>query len=147
MVHALAEVWRVLRLGGYLIDLRPIASESPVEVMTSTKVSLAGRLDPTLKIPGDRASDKAIRKVVERGWFIEEMATTFQLAYYWKNVGEMAAYIKENWANSTVLPDPVRSEADGLAHLAIGPVQIRVQRTMHLARYRKLAVVDGENWL
>jgi len=142
MVHALAEVWRVLRADGHLIDLRPIAAQWPVEVVTATEASLAGWLDTTPKIPGDRTSDRAISEVVERGWFKEESATTFPFAYYWQTVEEMQAYLKVNWADSAVLPDPVRIEARRLAHLAGRPVQIRIQQTIHLARYRKVAVAE-----
>ena len=139
MVHALAEVWRILRPGGHLIDLRPIASESPVEVVTGAGTSLAGWLDTTPKVPSDKASDKAIIEAIKHGWFTEESATTFQYAYYWETVKEMHTFLEENW-NSAVLPDSVQTEADRLAYRLPGPVQIRVQRTMHLARYRKLTV-------
>ena len=34
MGHALKEIWRVLTPGGSLIDLRPLAARSPVQVVT-----------------------------------------------------------------------------------------------------------------
>lgn len=113
--------------------------------MTATEASLAGWLDTTPKISGDRTSDRAISEAVERGWFEEENATTFPFAYYWQTVEDMQAYLEANWPNSAILPDPVRIEASRLAHLAARPVQVRIQQTIHLARYRKVAVAGEEH--
>lgn len=145
MVHALVETWRVLRPGGQLIDLRPLASEWLVEVVGKDGVTLAGRIDQSPWTPNVVAANQAIAEVVERGWFTKKNRATFQYNYYWDTVEEMQTYVEANWTTVAVLPDSVRAKAGHLASLATGPVQIRVQRTMHLACYRKVAVASREN--
>ncbi len=138
-VHALAETWRVLRVAGQLIDLRPLTSGWLVEVVGEDEATLAGRLDDTPRVGHNIASDKAVAEAVERGWFKKGSREFFQYNYYWDTVEEMREYIEVNWSSAAVLPDPVRAEVSRLAQLYLGSEQIRVQRTMLLASYRKLA--------
>lgn len=77
MVHALAESWRILRVYGQLIDLRLLTSGWLVEVVGEGEAMLAGRLDDTLRVCHNIASDKATAEVVERGWFRQESREFF----------------------------------------------------------------------
>ncbi len=144
MGHALTETWRILRPGGQLIDLRPLASEWLVEVVTQDGVTLAGRIDQSPWTPNVVAADQAIAEAVERGWFTKKSRATFQYNYYWDTAEEMQTYIEANWASVATLPDSVRAKASHLISLAAGPVQIRVQRTMLVASYYKLAAGPNE---
>jgi hypothetical protein len=139
MVHALAESWRVLKVGGRLIDLRPYSSGWPVEIVNRDTQRLAGPLDDSLGSGVDSASDNAVLEAVQSGWFEKEDEGSFEYAYYWDSVDEMREFVKENWRKSATVPDSVLSEARRLVPLMGEHVQIRIRRTMLIASYRKLA--------
>src|SRR4051795_8515819 len=100
MVHALAECWRVLTLGGLLIDLRPFAGNWPLEVVAGPGrpggyppgIWPAGTLDDAQERPDDEAANAALAHAVRAGWFVKEHATTFEYAWYWDSLAELAAY-------------------------------------------------------
>lgn len=139
MVHALAECWRVLRVGGKLIDLRPHGSVWPVEIVSRDTRILAGQLDDKLGTSDDIASDIAVSEAVRRRWFEKENEEFFEYAYYWDTVDEMNSFIEVEWSDLAAVPDNVLSETRRLVQLTGERVQIRVRRTMLIASYRKLA--------
>lgn len=139
MVHALMESWRVVRVGGRLLDLRPLASGWPVEIVSQDAEMLAGRLDDKKRIGEDTASNNAVSEAVQRGWFKKESEDIFEYAYYWDTVEEMIEYVGADWWNSAIVPENVMAEAHRLVHLAGGQAEIRIRRSMVLASYRKLA--------
>jgi hypothetical protein len=138
MVHALGECWRVLRVGGRLIDLRPHVSGWPVEIVSPDTRILVGQLDDKAGISDDIASDVAVSEAVHRGWFERENEGFFEYAYYWDTVDEMNAYIETEWSNLVAVQGNVLSEARRLVQLTSEPVQIRIRRTMLIGSYRKL---------
>jgi hypothetical protein len=137
MVHALFEAWRVLRVAGRLVDLRPAALNWSVEVVTPAGATTAGQLDYSPFLPTEAAANAAIAEIIETGRFEPESEVLFQYNYYWDSVDGMADYIAEKWSDSAILPDSVRTEAGRLRQRSPVPVQLRVIRTMHLASYRK----------
>ena len=138
MVHALAESWRVVRYGGRMIDLRPLASGWPLEIVSPDTEILAGRLDDNKRIRVDVASNNAISAAIQRGWFTKESEDLFEYAYYWDTVEEMMAYVEADWGNAAVVPNDVAVEAHRLVDIAGDRVEIRIRRTMVIASYRKL---------
>ena len=88
MVHALAESWRVLKVGGRLIDLRPYSSGWPLEIVHRDTEMLAGPLDDKMGVSVDVASDNAVLEAVQRGWFEKEHEGSFEYAweYQWDEV-------------------------------------------------------------
>lgn len=137
MVHALAESWRILRSGGRLIDLRPMASGWPVEIVGPGIEKLAGRLDDGKRIRVDDASNDAVLEAVQRGWLKKESEDYFDYAYYWETVEEMVEYVEADWCNAATIPDNVLAEAHRLVDVAGEEVEIRIRRAMVIARYRK----------
>jgi hypothetical protein len=139
MVHALAESWRVLQVGGRLIDLRPYSSGWPVEIVSRDRQMLAGLLDDTIGLGVDTASDNAVLEAVQRGWFEKENEGSFEFTYYWDSVDEMDEFVKAKWCDSATVPDSILSETRRLVQLTGEQVQVRIRRTMLIASYRKLA--------
>lgn len=137
MVHALEEIWRVLAPGGVMIDLRPFAEHSPVEVVADGQVTLAGRLDEPQTDPDDLAANEALAHVARAGIFRCERRAAFDLCYYWDTPAEMKAYIDSEWAIAR-LPEDVFAEADRLAVSAGESARVRVRRNMIISRWRKM---------
>ena len=64
MVHALLEGWRVLACEGKLIDLRPVHSNPPIELMTAGSHFVPGHVIDEAGALDDMAANKAMDEVV-----------------------------------------------------------------------------------
>jgi hypothetical protein len=138
MVHALQETWRVLTAEGNMIDLRPLAGESRVEVLVGDEVLSAGLVDESGDEPDDIAANKALAHLVSEGRFILEQQAFFDYALYWDTPDEMKAYVEARWTKSR-LPDEVLAKTRRLAAGHSPATKIRLRRRMIIARYRKQA--------
>ena len=134
MVHALDEIYRVLAPGGLLLDLRPVSGDTPLEIVRTGVVELAGHFDESSDHPDDVAANNAIARAVRRGQFVRERDGQFRFAYYWDSVDEMRAYVKDRWTASR-LPGGVSRKARRL--MAPGDGKVRARVRMSITRLRK----------
>src|SRR5689334_10752359 len=152
MVHALRECWRVLRVGGLLIDLRPFAGNWPLEVVIRPQVPggegldvwLAGTLDDSQERPADVAANAAMAQAVRAGWFRSERATTFEYIWYWDTLAELEAYIADRWATVMRIPVQTRQEASRLLASAGPDARLRLRRGMLIGSYRRAAEPNAQ---
>ena len=135
MVHALKEIWRVLILSGYLIDLRPYTHQRPIELVTPNEVFPIGFIDSSAGIPDDVAANSAIEHAVTTGLFAREQSTTFEYCTYWDSVDELRAYIHRS-KKSTILPETL-AKAETLASYSQSNAQLRSRRDIIITRYQK----------
>ena len=141
MVHALdalKEAWRNLVPDGILVDLIPYNPELPLEIVTDQQCWSAGALDSSASLGRSLAAQEALEQIVDEGWFSRERETTFPTYRYWDTVDEMETYYAED-DSSVVLPGGVLAEARRLVEQSARAAKPRVQRTMIIGRYRKLA--------
>lgn len=138
MVHALEEVRRVLVPSGWMLDLRPVSAQWPLHIISAEGVWAAGIVDGSPFMTDEAAANSAIATAQERKLFHQERRGLFEIAYYWPNLEEMEAYAADAWTNSAVLPEATLSAARSLVRSATGPTEVRVRRTMEIARYRRL---------
>ena len=109
MVHALDEIHRLLRSDGTLVDIRPYAEPSIVEVISGDQTLFA---EPKREHDheGVVASDRAMDEVLARKAFSVERAQEFEFFSY----GSSAAEIREFWDRYNDY-DPEPKENDQLA--------------------------------
>jgi hypothetical protein len=130
MVHALAEIRRVLAPNGILIDIRPFADHWPVEVASSRGFKAVGRVDDLPEqVNVDVASNEAMTEVESRGWFIREQAEFFSFLYSWDTPSEMEEYVAEDWTDFARLSDDAKeaTRSAWASSDADARVQIRVK--------------------
>lgn len=139
MVHALTEIWRVLIPGQSLIDLRPLAGQSRVEIIAGEQVLFAGLVDETDDKQDDLAADSAIAQVIEEGRFSQVHKAFFDYATYWDTVDKMKAYAEARWTNS-YLPDAVLAKTRQFMADSTPTARLRIRRKLMIARYRKQAL-------
>ena len=137
MVHALREACRVLRPGGLLIDLRPIVSHPPVDVLGGGQVAPAGRLDDSSDAADAAACERTLRLAVEQRWLQPHETDAFGYSMYWDTLEQMLEYVTANWGEVQV-PEDVVVRAQQLADVAVRPVRVRVRLTMSIAGYVKI---------
>src|SRR5262245_51870770 len=111
MVHALRQIWRVLVPRGWLLDVRPLSTNAPLEVVAGSKVWLAGRVDESTGLPDDHATNQSLQTVVREGWFVSEDQARFDYAWYWDTLDQLRTHIAEKWSTSMQLPAAVEAEA------------------------------------
>src|SRR5215213_785664 len=126
MVHALAEIRRVLVPRGILIDIRPLSDRWSVEVVSAGGVSQTGRVDDfAQQLNADQASNQAMNEVESRGWFRREQEDFFLFFYSWDTPSEMEEFISDDWSDFIGLSEEARQATRSA--WAIGEADSRVQ--------------------
>ena len=74
---------------GWLLDVRPLSANAPLEVVAGSQVWLAGRVDESAGLPDDHAANESLRRMVREGWFIRERQARFDYAWYWDTLDEL----------------------------------------------------------
>jgi hypothetical protein len=133
MVHALKEIWRVLAPGGILLDLRPVSTGWPVEVVAGERVVRVGALDDSLAMTDDLAANRAVEQVVHDGWFSRERQGTFTYDWYWDSLDELREHVEERW-HPIALPDTVYAQGQRVA-ARVESASFRVRVHMIIGRY------------
>jgi SAM-dependent methyltransferase len=138
MVHALEEIRRSLVPGGILLDLRPLANQWPVEIVTRGEKRVMGRLTDLPTGPADdEASNQAIEEAARRGWYIQEKERIFSAYLYWDDPDEMAAYMAERWSDFVQLEEATLRAATSAWTIADEEKRVRIRMKMLLTRWRK----------
>ena len=139
MVNALRETWRVLAANGMLVDLRPLSSKCPIEVVTPKEAIQIGEVDAYGAAEDDAAADSATRQAVEDGWYAPLGDTHFLFDFYWDTVSEMASFMEGSMRMKVVTPS--YSELEKISRElntgAENRTRLRCRRSMMLAVYRK----------
>ncbi len=137
MVHALQEAWRVLRLGGALVDLRPLSKDIWVEIETQPGRFLqVGELDESEWLADDRESHRAVQRAVRKRLFRFVERRPFEFRWYFESLDEMVEYAAEQWEDR-VDDRTLSRTGERLAGLP-SSVKLCVRKPMHLAIYRKV---------
>lgn len=139
MVHALAEVRRVLKPGGVLIDLRPLAENWPVEVVSRRERVTAGRIaDSAEDLENDAAANRSFIAASESDWYQRDKEETFPFNYYWDSPEQMLQYVKEEWGDFATVDDEVAKRARSIWAVADADARVRIQLHMLISRCRRL---------
>jgi len=140
MVHALREIWRVLRHDGVLIDLRPISDRWPVEVLSSRNIQETGRVQGLpASLADDQAANQSMRQAAEKGWFAKEQEEFFHYDYSWDSPNEMEEYIAEEWEDFIGLDEETRRATRSMWATADADARVRIHAKIMIARWRRQA--------
>jgi len=138
MVHALSEIRRVLVPNGILIDLRPILSRWPVEVVSARKVRETGRIQGLpLGLADDEAANRSIAEAEGIGWFKREAEEFFPYYYSWDSPSEMEEWIIDEWHDFIELDEESRQATRSVWALGDAEAAVRVAVNMLITRWRK----------
>ena len=138
-MHALDEVRRVLAPDGILIDLRPLADNWRVEVVSLREVKRTGRVeDLPVQTNGDVAANAAIQAAEKRGWFKREQDELFPFFYSWDTPSEMEEFVDDDWSDFVGMEENTRRATRSAWAVADGDSRVRVRVEVLIARWRKL---------
>ena len=139
MVHALEEIRRVLAPDGTLIDLRPLADNWRVEVVSLREVKRTGRVeDLPEQTGGDLAANTAMQEVEKRGWFKREQDELFPFFYSWDTPSEMEEFVDDDWQDFVGLDEDTRRATRAAWAVADGDSRVRVRVEIWIAKWRKI---------
>jgi hypothetical protein len=138
MVHALQEIWRTLKPGALLLDLRPFLPFGPLELVVGGEAQTLGRLDEAPYDPGDPAADEALAEIMRRGFFTLEETGSFHYAGYWDAVSELREYL-EDWQDVARLPRRLAGQAHKALRQSGRRGRLRLKTYMIFNRMRRVA--------
>jgi len=138
MVHALHEIHRLLAPNGILIDLRPLADNWPVEVVSNREIRKAGRVDDMpVGLADDQAANESIAHVAAEKLFIHEQEEFFSFFYYWDSPKEMQQFIEEEWDDWASIDEAVWKNVRSMWAVADADARLRIRLKMLITRWRK----------
>lgn len=137
MVHALSEIRRVLVMDGIMIDLRPVSSRWPIEVISARGVRGIGHLqdhDPCIK--DDEAANRSMTRAEQQGWFIREAEDFFPMIYSWDTPSEMEKWIETEWSDSILLDEESKQATRSAWATADADARVQIKANMLITRWR-----------
>jgi SAM-dependent methyltransferase len=139
MVHALEEIRRVLVPDGVLIDVRPLADNWRVDVVSLREIRRTGRVeDLPAQTNGDLASNEAMKEVEKRGWFRREQDELFPFFYSWDTPSEMEEFVDDDWSDFVGMEEDTRRATRAAWAVADADSRVRVRVEIWIARWRKM---------
>ena len=138
MVHALSEIRRVLLPDGILIDLRPVLSNWPIEVVSAREIQGTGRIqDLPLGVADDNAANQSSAWAEQNGWFRREEEEFFPFYYSWDSPSEMEEWIIDEWEGFIQLDEESKRATRSTWALGDADSTVRVGVKMLITRWKK----------
>jgi len=139
MVHALSEIRRVLTPNGILIDLRPLADNWRVEIVSLREIIKTGRVvDLPEQTNGDVASNETMQEVDKRGWFKREQEELFSFVYSWDTPSEMEEFVADDWGDFIELEEDTKRATRSAWAVADGDSRVRIRMNVLIASWKKI---------
>lgn len=145
MVHALEEIHRLLKPGGFLIDIHPVAEHSSVEIHQNGKIDLVGQLEVRQWCVDFQEADKALDEIIQRGIFTIEQKGMFETSTYYDSAKEMGTAFKQSIQKYDREAEPIKDEVSHVEVLAArteelmrskGGAQLLLRERDHISRLR-----------
>ncbi len=138
MVHALGEIHRVLKPGGFLLDVRPLETNWPVEVAGGKEHLEVGRMTSLpAAVADDEAAERAMTEAAARDWFHKEAQESIAYFYYWDRPSEMKEFVETEWEALDKLEEGVFLAARSAWASAGAEARVRVRVSIQIARWKK----------
>jgi hypothetical protein len=138
MVHALSEIRRVLLPHRILIDLRPVLSSWPIEVVSAREIQETGRIqDLPLGLADDNAANQSSAWAEQNGWFRREKEEFFPFYYLWDSPSEMEEWITDEWEGFIQLDEESKRATRSAWAVGDADSAVRVGVKMLITRWRK----------
>lgn len=138
MVHALSEIRRVLVPNGILIDLRPILSNWPIEVVSTREIRATGHVqDLPLGLGDDEAANRSIAQAEQNRWFAREAEEFFPFCYTWDSPSAVEEWITDEWHDFIQLEEESKQATRSAWALGDADATIRVKGKILITRWKK----------
>jgi len=136
MVHALSEVWRALKTGGRLIDLRPTMRNRSVELALGGATLFIGEIDSSHTFSDHVDANEALDAALADGVFRREHWATFSIVSDLDTLADLRDF--QGNLRRSVMPESLFERIAALTADVETEFLIRIRREMLIASYRKL---------
>jgi hypothetical protein len=145
MVHALSEIRRILVPNGVLIDLRPMLSSWPIEVVSAREIRETGHIqDLPLGLADDHAANGSIAQAERNGWFTRQTEEFFPFYYSWDSPSEMEKWIADEWEDFIQLDEESKRATRSAWTIGDADSIVRVKVKMLITSWKKEISGDDE---
>lgn len=151
MVHALAQIHRVLRRGGVVADLRPDRFASPRQPQPKLpeiywaslrQERFKGVLDKAPRnLRKHRAATLTMQRAIQWGLFRLEGTETFPFRYHFRSLGVFERFLRTVWKESFVQPSVYRRLQRAQRRSPTGHVVVIEPLRLNVLRKRNLSPV------
>ena len=107
MVHALEQVYELLKNGGHLIDIHPSEEKVAFIYPMDDGEYFIGHMEETDDYIEYRQADEALQAVLARGLFQVENVAEFTFHTHAESFDELKAYLDENWSDAVITEDVI----------------------------------------
>ena len=149
MVHALEIIHGLLKPGGTLIDIHPSGEPPSIELVQDRgrtlvgQRTLVGHLQESDNFIEYSQAQAALEQALRLGWFDMERSGVFQFVVWSPSIGELRAYLDENWSDA-VLDPGIDQRLEGLINSAQDipsgwTTSVEMTETVKIARFKRKA--------
>jgi hypothetical protein len=121
-----------------MIDLRPISEDWTVEVVSARQTVSAGQVSALAEDrESDAASNNAMEKAAQKGWFERRKEEFFTFKYYWDSPDEMKEYVETEWDDWVEVMDDLWPSIRSVWAVADADARLRVEMKMLITRWQR----------
>jgi hypothetical protein len=135
-VNALKIIRDALRPGGLLLDIRPAPEYPGVEVWRRGEVIAIGQIDDSYRIGTILATDAAMQRAIDAGWFVREHDRRFTFVYHFDSVDAWLEYMSAGWHSAHIPSETILRAREALSPGLEG--ELRIPRIIRATRLRRI---------
>jgi len=136
MVHALQTIQRLLKPGGFLIDIHPSTSRPEIIARTQAGTQFIGYLEETDDLIEYVQAEAALEQSIREGIFRLEYRDQFTFTNYTETIQSLKNYLSEKWKDAILTPQ-VLEKAQALQNGPGGVEEILLVEQVRIARLRR----------
>jgi hypothetical protein len=135
-VNALQIIRDALRPGGLLLDIRPAPEYPDVEVWRKGEAIASGQIDDSYRIGTILATDAAMQRAIDAGWFMREQDLRFTFVYHFDSVNAWLEYMSAGWHSAHISSETISRAREALPAGVEG--ELRIPRIIRATRLRRI---------
>jgi len=121
-----------------MLDLRPILSNWPVEIVSGRESRETSRIQGLpLGLADDEAANQSITQAEKEGWFAREAEEFFLYYYSWDSPSEMEEWVAEEWHDFIQLDEESKQATRSAWALGDADSRVRVGVKMLITSWKK----------
>jgi hypothetical protein len=136
MVHALEIVRKLLKPGGYLVDIHPSGEPPCIELVWDGHRTLAGHLQESDDFIEYSQAQAALDQALQLGWFDMERRDDFPFVTLSSSIGELRRYLEDNWSDAILDPEIDRG-VEKILQLNPEAISVEMTENVHISRYKR----------